>query len=289
MLDSWARQIGIDGKDYEIVIADDGSSDASADCIREWAETSQVRVVLAWQTTNRGPAYARNRALAVARGEILLITGDDIVPPLDFVARHLAWHRAHTEEQSALLGRVVWPDAPTPTPFMRWLETAGHAFYFDFPDVAGEVPPDRFYTCNVSLKRALVSRCGGFREDFPFASHEDLEMGMRLAQTGGMRLHYDPDLKAVHNHLLTPESSVRRVYLNGYSSILYWQRVADDSPRWRCAARRLCRGAAGLVPRKLIWRMASLTPRRGWYAMLALAYWRGAADAVRGDRPFAFS
>ncbi len=289
VLDAYAQQEGITKREYEIVLADDGSTDGSMEAARLWAQQETVTCCIIPSLDNKGPAHARNRAVAEARGRIVLITGDDILPPPEFLAQHVQWHHAHPEEEAALLGRVVWPDDPPPTPFMRWLEKEGRAFYFAYPESTGEVSPDRFYTCNVSLKRALVSRCGGFQEDFPFASHEDIEMGMRLAEKGGMRLSYDPDLKAIHNHILTPESSVRRVYLNGYSSILYWQRVSDDAGQCRRAARRLCRDLAGLVPSNLVWRMATLTPRCGWYALLALAYWHGAAHAARGSPTCSFS
>jgi len=278
------HQRDVGANEFEVVLADDGSVDNTVEVVRDWAESVEMRVKLSFSAGNRGPAHARNRAIAISEGEILLMTGDDILPPPDFLSRHLRWHRAHPEDESALLGCVVWPEDLPPTPFMRWMEGRGRAFYFGYPEAAGAVSPDLFYTCNVSVKRALVSRCGGFREDFSFASHEDLEMGVRLAETGGMRLYYDPDLKGIHAHILTPESSVRRVYLNGYSSVLYWKRVADRSCRWRRGARLLCRSVASRIPYRLLRRMAPVMPRCGWYVMLQLAYWRGASDAARDSR-----
>lgn len=282
VLDSFANQGTVDRCDYEIVLGDDGSTDGTFHRAREWASQADVRLVLVAGAENRGPAHARNQAMKRASGKILLITGDDILPPSDFLTKHLAWHREHPDERDALLGPVGWPDAPAPTPFMRWLERQGRAFYFVYPDTVGPVPPDRFYTCNVSVKRALALRCGGFREDFPYASHEDLEFGMRLATLGGMHLFYHPGIEAIHHHRLTPEGTVRRVYLNGCSSVLYWKIVPDTAGTMKRMGRWLCRSIAHFLPFHLLQRVARRIPQAGWYSMLVLAYWRGVDDAAHG-------
>jgi len=84
------------------------------------------------------------------------------------------------------------------TPFMRWLETG---IQFDYGTIrATELEWQRFYSCNVSLKRAMLERVGGFDEErFPYG-YEDLELARRL-HAHGFRLLYNP--AALGEHLKT--------------------------------------------------------------------------------------
>jgi GT2 family glycosyltransferase len=284
VLTALAEQRDMTPKTVEVALADDGSIDGTVAAAREWSAHCPLRVKILYGTENRGPAHARNRAIDAASASLLVIIGDDILPSPHFLAGHLRWHREHPEETAALLGLVVWPDTPRPTPFMRWLQHGGRSFYFDFPLHAGSLAPDRFYTCNVSVKRSLIQHCGGFDETFPFASHEDIEIGLRMAKRGGMRLHFEPGIVATHDHVLTLESMLRRVYLNGYSSIQFWDKVRDDSSALRRAGRKLCKKVAGLCPPHLIRRRTFRRFRLWWPVALSLAYWRGAADAANGRK-----
>lgn len=287
VLDGLSRQRGLDPQEFEIVVADDGSPDGTAEAVGRWAATAPVRLVFSPSAENRGPAHARNRAMSLANGRVLLMTGDDILPEGGLLARHVRWHASHPAAEDALLGRVTWPDEPPPTPFMRWLADAGSAFYFTYPASAGRVASDRFYTCNVSVKRALVERCGGFDEAFTRASHEDIEFGLRLSRQGGMRLHYDSEALAFHDHRLSFSAAFRRVYFMGYSSILFWSRVGERSSTARRACRRLLQIAASPeLPRKaavsLVGRAETVPCSPLWEALLSAAYWFGASDASRG-------
>jgi len=84
------------------------------------------------------------------------------------------------------------------TPFMRWLD---HGIQFDYPRIGGlEAGWGRFYAANVSLKRSLVERSGGFDRTYRFG-YEELELAYRLNELG-MRLLYNP--RAVVEHLHPP-------------------------------------------------------------------------------------
>ena len=72
------------GERYEIVVTDDGSLDGTPAFLAQQAGAGLLRAV---RTCGRGPAAARNAALAVAGGELLVFTDDDCVVPPDWLSR----------------------------------------------------------------------------------------------------------------------------------------------------------------------------------------------------------
>lgn len=290
VLRSLEQQIAATDMSVEVVVCDDASSDGTREVLsKAW------RFPLRWMMLekNSGPAVARNRALQLARGEVILFLGDDIEPAHGMLQFHLDWHRQHPEEAAALLGHTTWPAAMNITPFMRFLEHGGNAFFFDYGKLAHghPLPGTKFYTCHVSLKRSLCLLAGGFDESFPFASHEDLELGLRLEQSG-MQLWYDARANAYHWHHLTLEGTVRRVYKMGFSSVLFWRRVAKKRGGWK---RPVQIGAANVmgstIMRRAILRLGRKKPclPLQWWLLLHLTYWAGVHDGRLGKLDDAFS
>src|SRR5947208_14683463 len=65
---------------FEMIVADDGSTDGTADIVRRAAERDP-RIVMV-TSPHGGPAAARNAAIAVARGRFLaLLDSDDVWAP----------------------------------------------------------------------------------------------------------------------------------------------------------------------------------------------------------------
>ena len=147
-----------------------------------------------------GASAARNLGWQAATGEVILFLGDDVVAEPGLIHAHASAHTEHAAVEEAVLGYVEWSRELKVTPFMRFLETG---FQFDY----GKVDPSEadwwaLYTANVSLKRELLERAGGFDEEgFPFL-YEDVELGYRLSKLG-LRLFYVPEARAEHLHAPT--------------------------------------------------------------------------------------
>jgi GT2 family glycosyltransferase len=145
--------------------------------------------------TEPGAAGARNTGWRAASAPVVLFTDDDVLPAPDLVERHLALHHREADESLALLGPVRWADELRPTPLMEWLDDG---VLFDYGRIEGtEAGWWHFYTANVSVKRALLERAGGFdAQRFPYL-YEDLDLAYRLSKLG-LRLRYDPEARAEH-------------------------------------------------------------------------------------------
>lgn len=225
---------------FEVLVVDDGSTDATVKRARSVADHSPVPVTVLEQSS-RGPAAARNRGIEAARGSACLFIGDDTWPRADLVDRHGRLHRLHPEPETALLGHVEWAAASRPTPFMDWLNSG---MQFDFAQITDpeHVQGSCFYTANVSAKRGFLVAHGCFDEAFPHAALEDIELGLRL-ERAGLRLVYDEAAVVEHFHPCDLPASLRRMRTLGRSVVILQERVPDWPLPRRSGARHRVKAA----------------------------------------------
>ncbi len=74
------------GYDYEVIVVDDGSTDRTADIVRQFP-----RVRLLQHARNRGTGAATNTAVRAARGEIIAMTDGDGTYPVQDIPRLLQY------------------------------------------------------------------------------------------------------------------------------------------------------------------------------------------------------
>lgn len=179
VLGALARQTA-NNRDFEVVVAHDAA--AAGDAARPPTELPGDLALRVLRALTPGASGARNAGWQAAAGSLVLFLDDDIRPQPVLVAEHLAWHREHPEVEAGVLGRVRWAPELRITPFMRWLDTG---IQFDFDRMEGiDLPPTQFYSCNASVKRAMLHSVSGFdAEAFPFG-YEDLDLAYRMAQRG---------------------------------------------------------------------------------------------------------
>jgi GT2 family glycosyltransferase len=165
-LESLRAQAGIERLEWELLVVDNNSTDATREVVEAGAASLPVRYVT---EPRQGLSHARNRALDEFRGAVLLFTDDDVV--LDG-----GWLRAYAAaiqrfpDASYLGGRVLplW-NGTRPA----WLRDEGMALIAGVLvhyDLGGE---DRLYTADdpppfgasFGLRRELAASLGGFRAD----------------------------------------------------------------------------------------------------------------------------
>lgn len=250
------RNQDLPGDAYEVVVVDDGSADRTK-AVLENSARSWPNMRWFTQPENRGPAAARNRGVAESTAPLILFIDDDIVATRDLVGHHVAFYETCKDGTAGAVGHVSWlPELPV-SDFMRWLDSTSLQFAFGTM-VAGPVesPWEAFYTCNLSLPRALLEQAGGFDERFPYPAFEDIDMGVRLARLG-FRLVYVPSALAWHSRAVDLEAFCRRMRTVGESAVLLRQAQPDlpvDLPlnapmptSWQRAKARLLRPAIALT------------------------------------------
>jgi glycosyltransferase involved in cell wall biosynthesis len=195
----------------EVLVVDDESTDGTAEAVPEFSKTAPVPVRY-FRLTHRGPAAVRNHGIREARGRLLLLGDDDIVPGHDLVAEHLAWHKRYPEPTVGVLGLVEWAPEVEPTPFMEWLAKDGLLFGYAHLKPGGQAGFRYFYSCNLSLKTDFLRENGLFDEDFKGAAYEDIELGYRLERRG-LRLLYNPAAVGYHHKFVSFADACRRAKL----------------------------------------------------------------------------
>lgn len=225
---------------FEAIVVDDGSSDGTQDALRRRAAASPFDLTLIEQH-GKGPAAARNRALAVARAPVCLFIDDDTWPGPDLLVRHRDFHRSHPETTAALLGHVGLANVPPPTPFMRWLarQHLGYSGIEDPEDAGGQ----HFFSGNVSAKTEALREVGGFDDGFTSAAHEDIDLGLRL-EARGMRLAYDRDAVVEHHHPTDLPGTIVRMRDVGWSNARFAERHPHRPPPRRPGARHRVKAGA---------------------------------------------
>jgi glycosyltransferase involved in cell wall biosynthesis len=202
---------------FEIVVADDGSSDRTQDTVQAFSSAGPPATVYL-QQANRGANAARNRAIRAARGRILLIINDDTIATPGMLQEHLAAHAQHPDDRVAVLGKVtVCPTLPSSRLSPLHLDRAFAAL-----SPGAELDWHAFLTCNISVKHTLLARGGLFEERLRY--HEDVELGERLSHFG-LRVVYRPGALGHHRHFLTEEEFFR-IALRDAAALALWARIA---------------------------------------------------------------
>jgi len=247
---------------WEVLVVDDGSTDGTVAAVEDWIRGSRAPVRLISQE-NKGPASARNRGAAQARGANLIFIDNDILVGPGFIAGHLKSLSLH--QGSWIIGRVVNMDQLRITPFGRYRDSIWESYYQSLSASAVQ-EASGLTAANLSLPAGDFQRLGGFDESFTIASCEDWELGVRARQAG-IEILYDPSIVARHNDwAISMDRFCERQTLYSISDVLLFQKYADDSPRAPLVRRnspiRWKSDSVRLIAAKSLKRLLALRPFR---------------------------
>ncbi len=268
---------------FELIIVNDGSSDATQAWLDSYAFGLPVTVI---HQDNAGPAAARNAAINAALGDYLVLLGDDTVPEHHWLNAHYSAHQQRNFSKSLIVvGRTDWHAAIRHTPLLRYLDSTAWQFAFDQINDLEHLPFNYFYGSNVSLPRALVAN-ERFSAAFPYPAWEDSELGYRLVNHGA-RLVFAPGARTAHLHPTNVARFAARQRKAGYCAMVFTQLHPEAGPlvannivrapsvplAWRARMRRWL--ASALEPMSNL--MGVSTPAL-WEQVLSEHYAAGIAD-----------
>jgi glycosyltransferase involved in cell wall biosynthesis len=194
-------------KNFEIIIADDGSTANTRACITELAAEAPMSIRHVWQP-DQGfrAAMARNRGTLAARGDYIVFLDGDCIPQRDFIARH----RALSQPGCLVSGsRILMSERLTRRVLDEHIDVAGAAAVTKLRwRLAGDLNktlqplglrwPDlgrtrrrfswrRIKSCNLGVWRSDLERVNGFDESFVGWGYEDSDLVLRLFHAGVAR------------------------------------------------------------------------------------------------------
>jgi len=226
-----ARQ-DIPASEWELLVIDNNSTDDTAQVVTSGG-TSQPppRHIV---ETKQGLDHGRNRAVAEAQGEVVVLVDDDILMEPDWLARLTEPFTSPAGDRIGVVGGEVIPVFPDGLP--RWLERAHRPLGFR-PD-AGPLPPGQSpMGANFAFPKAVLDRLGGFdtvldRQGSALFGGGDTEM-IRRVRTAGLEVWF------------APAAAVRHQMPASRLTMAYALRHAFDSARSRIVDGVRTRRAAG--------------------------------------------
>ncbi len=199
------------GEIAEIIVVDDGSTDASAEIARGYG------VQLLHSGGRLGPGGARNVAAPVAIGDVLWFVDADVVVHGD--GARVVRDAFSLTEAAAIFGS--YDDRPPAQNFLSQYKNLVHRYYHRRAPGDAET----FWAgCGAVRKEVFLAVDGFDAARYPYPSIEDIELGWRLRQRG-LSIALLPELQGTH---LKVWGLRNLVHTDIFRRALPWSRLIHD-------------------------------------------------------------
>jgi glycosyltransferase involved in cell wall biosynthesis len=186
-------------KDFELIIADDGSTEETDHLIKKFQQNSNLKIQHIWQE-NEG--FRKNRilnfAITASKSEYLIFTDQDCIPRFDFIETHIRYAEkgyflsaGYLKLPLSLSIDLSQKEIEDQSAFnLQWLIKKGLKFNFKctklsrcglYTKLMNFVTPTKatWNGCNSSGWKSDFIAINGFNEDMKYGG-EDREFGERL-------------------------------------------------------------------------------------------------------------
>jgi glycosyltransferase involved in cell wall biosynthesis len=222
--------------EVEIIVVIDGSVELYKKLYSDYGSCSTIKCILLEQ--NVGLSAARNIGIKNASGEIIFFTDDDVIADADWIKNVTDTY----EEYDALsVGGKTLPKWDRKEPQyisaeLYWL--FGVTYDSNSDETIREVR--NTYGCNMSFKKQVFDKIGGFNEKLGFAKQgksyiqaEETEFALRMRRSIGQGVIYNPRAIVYHKIPKYKYASfliMKRAFYQGYSkAILSVLNITQDS------------------------------------------------------------
>jgi glycosyltransferase involved in cell wall biosynthesis len=204
VLDVLRSQTDLEGLSWEVIVVDNNSNDDTARVVRDYQAQWGDSCVLRYETeTQQGAAFARLKAINVARGEWVGFLDDDTIPAPNWAAS--AYQFGQTHPQVGAYGSQIHGVFEVEPPknferiasFLAIIERGSQAKLYDpktkmLPPSAGLVVRRQAWQDNVPEKPFLTGRSSNC-----ILNSEDLEAIIHI-QNAGWEIWYNPQMEIYH-------------------------------------------------------------------------------------------
>lgn len=189
----------------QIIVTDDGSSTSTKEMVASTFPEIQ------WTAgPQRGPAANRNHGASLADGEFIVFVDDDVEPSADLITGYQA---AIVSGVNVYEGRTTCrAGIRSPLEHAPVNETGGW-----------------LWSCNMMVRRGFWETFGGFDEEFPYASMEDVAFRERLQQAGEPFL-FVPNATVDHPPRKLPNGGILARFHESY--FIYHYKYLGAKPSW---------------------------------------------------------
>ncbi|HPD56821.1 MAG TPA: glycosyltransferase family 2 protein [Smithellaceae bacterium] len=188
-------------KDFELVVADDGSTKETADLINFYKKKSVINIIHVWQEDNGfRAAKIRNKAIAQTSADYIIFSDGDCIPLPDFISQHkyLAEKNWFVSGSRVLLSpqfTIEILNRKTPVHSWKLRDWFAARLRNDINRILPflSLPINKFFrklwlanswhgvmTCNMAVWREDLININGFDEEYTGWGLEDSDLTIRL-------------------------------------------------------------------------------------------------------------
>jgi len=212
------RRVKLPARGVEILVVNNASRDQSSAIVRSYAAHLPLRLI---ETATPGRAHALNLAIPHAKGELLVMTDDDVVPDPEWLLRYDE-AAGDNPEIDIFAGQIRHHWQAPPPAWLQRLAAEGRSYGgtpVDRP--AGPISPEQVKGANLAARRAVFDRLRfdeglGYKAGGAMVAGEETDLVRRATQEGH-RVRYIPD--AVVKHIVRPHQVKARAVLTRYFRI----------------------------------------------------------------------
>lgn len=197
---------------FEIIVADNNSTDNTKEVIESWNKKSPVPVKYILDT-NQGAHFARNNAAKTSESDILYFTDDDIILDKDVLVNIVKVFDMNYN--IAVAGGKVLPKWEFDPP--EWLLKYFHGGPLSLIAKSEKLIIASYdlgiYSCHQAMLREVLFKCGGFNPDIvknTLVGNGETGLNIKILDAG-YNFAYVDDAVAYH---MIPRSRMTQKYLN---------------------------------------------------------------------------
>lgn len=203
-------------RDFETIVVDDGSTDASPELVAEFSNQSQLLIKLIHQE-NSGPAKARNLGVEHSNGKIIIFLDSDCIPPPNWI-----------EAMTRPLGDTI---VGCNCGYKVRNKDNLIARYIDY-EVArrhGKMVGkniDTIGSYSASFFKSVFMEVGGYNSEYTSANAEDFELAFNIRRMGYNFL-FTGETFVYHYHADCLRKYLKQQYSRGYWRVKLYLRNKD--------------------------------------------------------------